>query len=44
VVAAIEHHFREASDNMARRWPDQATDAEDDSATVEPAGSAGGPS
>ncbi len=24
VTAALEHHFEEASDNMARRWPDSA--------------------
>jgi DNA-binding GntR family transcriptional regulator len=35
VIAALEHHFEEASDNMARRWPDSAPGGE--AATESPA-------
>jgi DNA-binding GntR family transcriptional regulator len=44
-VAALEAHFDEAAENMARRWPDDGADADadrgdDDAAAAEPSGPA----
>jgi DNA-binding GntR family transcriptional regulator len=37
VVAALEEHFREVSENMARRWPDEPpTTPDEPSTTAEP--------